>query len=73
MKKYIFLPLVIASLSMNLEMTQEVTETSKAEPIVQETQDNEQENSLTIYKSPDFVSKWNDQFVEFADEPEKKD
>jgi hypothetical protein len=72
MKKYIFLPLVIASLSMNIEMTQVVTENQKAEPIVQETQDNEQENSLTIYKSPDFISKWNDQFVESQSESSDK-
>ena len=69
MKKCMIFPLIIASLSMSLEMIDSSTE---AETIVHQPASTEQENELTIYKDPKFISKWNSQFVEEQKEEVKE-
>jgi hypothetical protein len=68
MKKYMIFTLIIASLSMSTELLPVSTDTTETETIVHEPKEVEQENALTIYKRPDFISKWNDQFLEEEEE-----
>jgi hypothetical protein len=70
MKRYIVFPLIIASLSLTLELQH----TTQVETVIHAPKDTDQENTLTIYKDPAFISKWNGQFVELEGETtEKKD
>ena len=74
MKRFFVYPLIIASLSMNVEIPQNDSEIATSNDTqIEETNEERQENTLTIYKSPDFISKWNDQFLEAQTEPLDKD
>lgn len=71
MKRFLVLPLVIVSLSMSIEMPVNQGKPND-ETIIHEPKTGDQENELTIYKRPDFMVKWNDQFLEPETDSEGK-